>query len=410
MKRRILFLGLIFILALAAGIFSYPQGYGKQLLPWKLGLDIVGGTNLTYDIDLSNVPSTDKDSVVSGIKRVIEDRVNLFGVAEPQVATMKSGDNYRLSVELAGIKDVKEAINQIGLTPLLDFREVLQVGEGDQAQMLFIGTDFTGKYIKGATVAFDQTTRAPYISLEFNEEGSKAFEELTGRNVGKQLAVFLDGQVVEIATVNEKISGGSAMLTGKFTIKDAKELVSRFNAGALPAPIKLVKQSTIGATLGQEFLKKAIIAGAIGTAVVIFFMIVFYGGMGLIASLALIIYISLAMAGFKLIGVTMSLAAIAGFILSIGMAVDANILIFERTREELKKGLSKASALSEGFRRAWSSIFDSNISTIISASILYILSSSFIRGFALTLILGVVVSMFTAVTVTRMLLKVLYRK
>ncbi len=410
MKRRIFFLSLIIIIAAAAGIFIYPNWIGGKVMPWKLGLDLTGGSHLVYEIDLSQIKSGEKASVVSGLRDVIEKRVNLFGVSEPQVTTAKSGESYRLTVELAGIKDVKEAINQIGLTPFLEFSEVAVQGEGKDAQMFFIPTEVSGKYIKGATIDFDRVTRAPYVSLEFNEDGAKIFESLTERNVGKQIAVLLDGQPVEVATVKEKISGGKAMLTGQFTFQEAKQLVSRFNAGALPAPIKLVSQSTIGASLGGEFLRKAVIAGAAGTAAIMFFMIVFYGGMGIVSSIALILFIILSLSMFKVIAATMSLASIAGFILSIGMAVDANILIFERTKEEFKKGISKVSAIEEGFKRAWSSILDSNVTTIIAAVILYFLTTSFVKGFALTLALGVALSMFSAITITKLLLKIFYRK
>lgn len=396
----------IVLVAIFAGFFVYPKGFGKDNLPWRLGLDLVGGSHLIYEVDLSSVPSKDQDSVLDGLRDVIERRVNLFGVSEPQVYLGKSGEKSQLIVELAGIKDISEAIKQIGETPMLDFREVLEVGTSTQ----FLPTELTGRYISGAELTFDPTTQAAQVSITFNDEGATIFEELTGRNVGKPLAIFLDGEPIEIPTVQSKISGGKAQITGKFTVESAKLLVQRFNAGALPAPITLVNQQTISPALGTDFLRSAIVAGAVGTALVILFMLVYYGFFGIFASIALLIYITLTLGVFKLVGVTMSLAGIAGFIITIGMAVDANILVFERVKEELKKGLSKGAAVAEGFKQAWLSIRDSNSSTIITAAILYFFTSSFVKGFALTLFIGVVVSMFSAITTTRLLLKTFVEK
>ncbi|HBT74439.1 TPA: protein translocase subunit SecD [Candidatus Wolfebacteria bacterium] len=341
---------------------------------------------------------------MGGLKDVIERRVNLFGVSEPQVITAKEGDSHRLIVELAGVP-VEEAIKQIGETPMLDFREVIEIG----TSTAFLPTQLTGRYLKKAQMTFDQTLGTPSVSLEFNEEGGKLFEELTARNIGKPVAIFLDGQPIEVPTVQEKISGGTAQITGKFTSDEARKMVERFNAGALSAPMSLMSQQTVGASLGQESLKKAIDAGIYGTLIIVLFMLVYYRGFGLYASLALVVYILLTAALFKF-GVTMTLAGIAGYILSIGMAVDANILIFERTKEELKRGLSRSAAIEEGFRRAWSSIRDSNISTGITCLILFVTTSSFVKGFALTLGIGVLVSMFSAITVTRLLMYVFSTK
>ncbi len=411
MKTKPIFLLIIILLsAIIAGIFVSPQWLGAKYRPWRLGLDLVGGTHLVYEIDMSQVASQDRDSISGGLRDVIERRVNLFGVSEPQVVSAKEGDSYRLVVELAGIKDVGAAINEIGMTPLLDFREAVPPTNDQQLTTdNFIPTNLTGRYIKGAQLDFDQTTGAAQVDIQFNDEGAKIFEELTGRNVGKPLAIFLDNALIEMPTVREKISGGQAQITGKFTVDEAKKMVERFNAGALPAPIKLVSQQTIGPSLGQESLKKAIYAGTIGTTIVMLFMIIYYRKFGIFASLALIIYIALTAAVFKL-GITMTLAGIAGFILSIGMAVDANILIFERTKEEIKKGLSRLSAIEEGFKRAWPSIRDSNVSTIITSVILYKFTSSFVQGFALALLIGVLISMFSAITITRTMLRVFVKK
>jgi len=426
-KSSIIFIAII-ILAIAAGVFVYPHtkifgvgvyplGLGNKFMPWRLGLDLVGGTHLIYEVDMSKVASTDRDSVVAGLRDVVERRVNLFGVSEPQVVPAKEGDSYRLVVELAGVKDVSQAIKMIGETPLLDFREVIPAqsqvnstasasqGTSAQGQVQYVPTELTGRYVKSAQVNFDPTTGNPEVDIQFNGDGATIFEKLTEKNVGKQIAVFLDNNLIETATVKEKISGGSARITGSFSADEAKSMVERFNAGALPAPITLISQQTIGASLGQQSLNRALYSGALATLAIIIFMLLYYRVLGIYASLALVIYILLTAAIFKL-GITMTLAGIAGFILSIGMAVDANILIFERTKEELKKGLAKSSAIEEGFRRAWPSIRDSNISTMITSVILYYFTSSFIKGFALALLIGVVVSMFSAITITRTFMRV----
>ena len=428
-----IFLIVIILAAILTGLFDYqpiwskvvskihlPQAFSRD---WRLGLDLVGGSILTYDIDLSQVEATDRDSVTNGLRDVIERRVNFFGVTEPQIYTAKAGVEQHLIVELAGIKDINQAIEMIGETPLLDFREVEvksaaetasdatssagQLNNGESTYT-FIPTNLTGRYVKRAQVNFDNFGK-PVVDIAFNEEGAKIFEDLTGRNVGKPLAIFLDNQPIEIPTVKEKISGGKAQISGSFTPDSARKLVERFNAGALPAPIKLLSQQTTGASLGMDSLKKTIFCGIIGFILVVLFMIGFYRGLGLIASLALVIYAALTSGIFKVIPVTMTLAGVAGFILSVGMAVDANVLIFSRMKEELKKGLSKRAAIEEGFRRAWPSIRDSNITTIIIAVILFYFATSFVKGFALTLFIGVLMSMFSAITVTKSLLQVFMR-
>lgn len=398
------------LLAVIAGFFVFPKGLGEKVLPWKLGLDLVGGSYLVYEVDMSAVEAGDRNSVFSGLRDVMEKRVNVFGVSEPRVTTAKRGDSYQLIVELAGIKDTEEAIKQIGKTALLDFREVEQVGEGEEAKLNFRLTELTGRYLQKAQVSADPNTNQPLILIQFNAEGADLFEKLTSRNVGKPLAIFLDNQLISMPVVQEPISGGDAQITGQFTFQEVKRMVSLFNAGALPAPIALISQQTVGASLGLDSLNKALVAGLAGTIVVILFMMLYYRKLGFVASLALIFYIIFTAAAFKLLGITMTLAGIAGFILSIGMAVDANILIFSRTKEETAKGVSYASAIEEGFRRAWPSIRDSNITTMLTSVILYYLTSSFVRGFALALFLGVVVSMFSAITVSRVILRTFVKR
>jgi preprotein translocase subunit SecD len=404
-KHPGLFLSIIILVAIAAGFFVYPGGIGAQWMPWKLGLDLVGGSHLVYQVDLSNVSSTDQSSVISGLRDVIEKRVNLFGVSEPDVYTAQSGNQAQLIVELAGVNNISQAISEIGQTPLLDFREI-DTASSTATNTQYIYTNLTGQYIVGAQLIFDQTTGAPEVQIQFNSQGAQIFQEMTTANVGKPLAIFLDNQLIEAPIVQGPISGGTALISGGFTVATAQQLVGRFNAGALPAPITLVNQQTISPSLGTNSLERVMLAGAIGTLLVIIFMLFYYGLFGIFAALSLIIYIALTLGVFKIIPITLSLAGLAGFILTIGMAVDANILIFERIKEELKRGLPRASAIEEGFRRAWPSIRDSNTSTIITAIILYYFTSSFVQGFALTLLIGVVVSLFSAITTTRLFLRV----
>ncbi|MBI4160008.1 protein translocase subunit SecD [Candidatus Wolfebacteria bacterium] len=408
-----LILGIVIVVAVAAAFFVVPKtsvngitipGLADTFLPWRLGLDLVGGTHLVYGIDMSQIIDSDRDSVMTGLRDVIEQRVNLFGVSEPQVVAAKEGDAYRLIVDLAGVRDIGQAIDLIGQTPLLEFYEEQQVGTSTQ----FVPTPLTGRYLRAARAEFDQTTGQPYVSLEFNDEGATIFEDITGRNVGKMICVAIDRQIGEsdCARVQEKISGGQARLTGQFDVDEVRKIIERFNAGALPAPITLESQAVIGPSLGEESLRLAILAGTVGTGIIILFMLLYYRLFGVFAVLALVIYIPLTLAVFKVIpGFTLTLAGIAGFILSVGMAVDANILIFERTREELRRGVASGAAIDEGFKRAWPSIRDSNISTIITAFILYYFTTSFIKGFALALLVGVLVSMFSAITVTRAWMK-----
>jgi len=603
---------------------------------FRLGLDLRGGTHLVYQADFSKTPSADTTSAIEGVRDVIERRINIFGVAEPVVQTVKVGNTYRIIVELAGVKDVSQAIKMIGDTPLLEFKEqlpqgtqakqealtpeqkkeldtfnadakkratealkkalepkanfttlakdvsedlqtrdkggdagwlnqgssqgyllaateklkdgevkndILQYADGfsvvkllgrrngqevnarhilicykgatrcdkdttkedakkaidelkkqatpqnfvdlakknstepgaserggdlgwfahgamvkafedvafalpkngvsevfetefgyhiiwksDErtipefhvARILFNtkteqdylkppspwkDTALTGKQLKRAFVDFNNPTSSPQIGLEFNDEGKKLFAGLTQSNVGKPIAIFLDGQPISVPTVQQPILDGSAVITGDFSLKEAKLLAQRLTTGALPVPITLLSQQTIGPSLGEESLHKSLNAGLLGFLLVALFMIFFYRLSGILAIVALIIYTSLSLSVFKALPVTLSLAGIAGFILSIGMAVDANILIFERMKEELRSGKKLDSAVSEGFKRAWTSIRDSNVSSLITCVVLFSFSASLIKGFALTLAIGIVVSMFSAIAVTRVFLK-----
>ena len=397
-----LWLTIIIVVAIIAAVFVFPRGWGASTRPWLLGLDLEGGAHLVYSIDLSKVAAADQDSVVVGLRDVIDRRVNLFGVGEPQVYSAQSNGQAQLDIDLPGVKNIAQAINEIGQTPQLDFREVDTSGSTTQ----YVYTNLDGEYITGAQLIYDQTTNQPQVQISFNTDGAQIFAKMTAANVGKPLAIFLDNSLIEAPIVQQAITGGSAVISGNFTIASATQLVERFNAGALPAPITLINQQTVSPTLGSNSLSEVIVAGLIGTLLVILFMLFYYRTLGVFAALSLIIYIALTLGLFKVIPITLSLAGLAGFILTIGMAVDANILIFERIKEELKRGLPKASAIEEGFRRAWPSIRDSNMSTMITAAILYLFTSSFVQGFAITLFLGVLLSLFSAITTTRLFLRI----
>jgi len=631
---------LILVLALFLGLFDFPQAVnwfnqktGTEIslfnkIPFKLGLDLQGGTQLIYQADLKDIKDAEKSDAMEGVRDVIERRVNAFGVAEPLVQINKAQGNWRIIVELAGVKDVKEAIKMIGETPLLEFKEknttparemtaaerkdmetynkeakakaerVLQasrkgqdfvslvkeysenadqketngdlgwitekgeyanlyakakeIGKGDvyskvietpenysvmmvtdkredgvevkashilicyaganlcdkettkedalkqitelkakvttdnffvtakqnstepgadksggslgwfakgqmveafekvvfdmpkntisdivetdfgyhlifkederpyveyrvsqvyidkktEAEVLppqdeWITTGLTGKQLKSSSVQFDNNTSLPLVALQFNDEGKKLFGEITERNVGQQVAIFLDNEVISAPRVNEVIKDGQAVIQGDFTVAEAKTLSQRLNAGALPVPIELVSQQTIGASLGSESLAQSLKVGLIGLLLVVIFMIAFYRLPGLLATVALLIYGVVILFAFKAVPVTMTLAGIAGFILSVGMAVDANVLIFERMKEEIRLGKPLGTCIDEGFKRAWPSIRDGNYTTIITSIILFWFGSSTIKGFALTLVIGVLVSMFSAIVVTK---------
>jgi preprotein translocase subunit SecD len=640
-KIRI-YLLLIAIVAVLGGFLCYPQAYNSSVgflnsklglqipnfynLPFHLGLDLQGGTQLIYQADMKDVPSGDRNDSLEGVRDVIERRVNAFGVAEPNIQTTKEGNNYRVVVELAGVSDVKEAIKMIGETPLLEFKEedtapkemtaeqtkemdlynkdakarareiliqiidgtaqftdlvkdksedtatkdnggdigyieegganaeffkplqsieqgqvydtvvenaegynILKKGEtkmdtrvkanhllicykgadrctselskddarkkieelkaqataenfielvkanstepgadtsggdlgffgkgqmvkefedvvfdmknGDisgvvetqfgfhliyrsdskevttyQAFRILISkktkanyvsgdqykyTGLSGKDLKRASVAFDPNTNEPQVSLEFSDAGKALFAEITGRNVNKIVGIFLDGEAISMPRVNEKITEGKAVITGRFDLNEAKTLVRRLNAGALPVPIELVSQQTVGASLGQEFIQKSLYAALLAFILIAIFMVAYYRLPGLISIVALIIYTIINVVIFKSIPVTLTLSGIAGFVLSVGMAVDANVLIFERMKEELGLGKPLGSASEEGFKRAWPSIRDGNLTTLISCFFLYWFGTSMIKGFALTLFIGVVISMLSAMIVTR---------
>lgn len=386
----------------------------------RYGLDLSGGTHLVLEADMTNVALANKKDAYDSARNVIDRRVNLYGLTEPIVQQAKSGDSSRIIVELPGVTNIDQAIDLIGKTAQLDFREegtqAAEVTEATTAAILNIlsmkKTGLTGKNLKKAQVNINTQTAKPEVALEFDSEGVKLFEDITSKNVGKPLGIFLDDQILSYPApiVQSTISGGLAVISGQFSTSYAKQLSVALNAGALPVPIKIIEQRNIGATLGQETIYKSMLAGGIGLLIVGIFMIVNYGLLGIVADVALITYALLVFAIFKLGSVTLTLAGIAGFILSIGMAVDANILIFERMKEEIRWGNDRLTALTLGFNRAFPSVRDSNISSLITCGILYWFGSGVVRGFAITLAIGILVSLFSAITVTRTFLRLIYRE
>lgn len=471
---KVVLLAGILLIALAAAWIVWPNGSRINLTKLKipfnkeyktqLGLDLQGGSHLVYQADFKDVESADQADALNSVRDTIERRVNSFGVSEPLVQVQ---GRDQIVVELPGIDDVNKAIEQIGQTPLMEFRtqgeptaQAATVGADGQVDLGSIDpiaaagwqkTGLSGKQLKKATADIQaagtgSVSNQVVVRLQFDEEGTRLFSDLTQSNIGKQIAIFLDGEILSAPTVQSAITNGEAVITGSFSADEAKDLATRLNSGALPVPIKLISQQNVGASLGQESIDKSIIAGLIGMLLIIIFMIANYRFPGVLAIVALLFYVLLSIAVFKigisitaviLVGVffllgltvsrwfgalalisyialmllngvspvTLTLAGIAGFILSIGMAVDANILIFERLKEEIRSGKDIKKAIDDGFARAWLSIRDSNVSSLITCVILYMFGTPSIKGFAVTLAIGILISMFTAITITRTFLK-----
>lgn len=420
--------GIILIFGALLGFFVFQSEVKEDgsLPPIKYGLDLAGGTHLVYQADVSQLERSEISPAMEALRNVIERRVNAFGVSEPLVQVEEGGfggeTKYRLIVELPGVKDVEEAKAAIGETPVLEFK-LLKEGAtlpppgatttvGTSTDERFEDTGLTGRYLQDAQMQFGQgqgLSNEPIVLVEFNAEGAELFAEITRNNVGRNLAIFLDGEMISAPVLREEITGGTAQISGNFSPEEAKRLERDLDLGALPVPIELVTQQTIGSTLGEETKDAGTKAGIIGLLAVGLFMLLWYRVPGIVAVTALAIYLFIMLAIFKLVPVVLTSAGIAGFILSIGMAVDANVLIFERMKEELRdesaseKSMQKS--IEDGFSRAWPSIRDANISSLITAVILfYIVGTALTKGFAVTFGIGVLISMITAISISRTLL------
>lgn len=389
-----------------------PFVFDRQL-NIKQGLDLQGGTEVTLEANMSEVNPADRQDALDSAKEIIARRVDLYGVAEPSIKTIVSQDSYRIAVALPGVTNPDEALSLIGQTASLDFYE-MPVATDSPTFADLKPTGLTGKDLKKTSVAFNSQNGKPEINLQFSEEGGKKFGEITSRNIGKPVWILLDGQVLTYPTVQQAIMDGNAVINGEYTVEEAKNLVITLNAGALPVPIEIIKQQNIAPTLGAASIQSSIKAGAVGLALVAIFMIMNYGWLGFIADIGLVIYGLLTLAVYKFVPITITLPGLAGFILSIGMAVDSNILVFERMKEESRKGNDWLGSMELGFGKAWDSIKDANVATLITTFVLFnpfdwnfLNSSGMVRGFALTLFLGIVISLFTGIFVTRNLLRAL---
>lgn len=476
-KRNTTYIVLIatIIFAILGGIFVYPNGQNKTMdsikkalhleKDYTLGLDLQGGIELLYQADLDGVKKTNQDlkrefsasKEMDKLKEVIEKRVNNLGVREPEIQVQEVGGNYELSVKLSGEIDPAQAKQEIGRTPLLQFKEPKDnykdiIAKQDEMNKLadaekqdiyniylqkemivngqkqpltyaqqqkinpwllaledpFKDTELTGRYLKAANVEFSQENiKEPVVTLNFDVDGAKLFEQITARNVGKPVAIYVNNELISAPMVQEKISGGSARISGKFDVKSANELAKNLNDGALNVPVKIISEKSVGATLGKQSLQESVRAGIIGLILVALFMVIVYHFAGFLAVISLAMYVIASLCVFKLWpGFTLTLPGIAGFILSLGMAVDANILIFARTREELKLGKVFSTAVEDGFNRAWPAIRDGNLATLAEVLILYIFAMGFVRGFATTLGIGITMSLLSTFLITRALMNV----
>lgn len=416
MKKNLLVkIALILLLTIACGFISYPNSRLKfnignfsvdRKFDLSLGLDLSGGSHLVFEADTSKLDSSKKEQAIKSLRNVIEKRVNLFGLSEPNVQTSSFEGKDRIIVELPGINDPKEAASSIGQTAQLVF---VEVKEGSPSATV-IPTGLTGADLASSKVVFDQNTGKPSVSFEVVSESQNKFAEVTKRLIGKRMVIFLDQAVVTNAIVQDTLTT-NGQITGNFTVDEANEMSDLLNSGALPVPVRLVEEKTVGATLGSDSVSKSVKAGLVGLVMVMLFMILIYGKYGVVADVALIIFGIITTALYKLIPVTLTVPGIAGFLLSVGMAVDSNILIFERLKEEIKNR-PIAQALEVSFGRAWDSIRDANVATLVTAFILanplewsFLHVSGPIRGFAITLALGIGISLFTGIVVSRNLLR-----
>lgn len=431
---------LIFFLTILAGFIALPDElanfkkpkidfyfFGKHIYKdyqLRKGLDIQGGMQVVLEAEMNEIPDEDKLIALEAAREVIAKRVDLYGISESSIQTSKANDQNRLIVELPGVSDPAQALELVGKTALLEFKlqrelteeEVIEATMSPQIWFdSFVETGLTGKQLKKSQAQLDPQTSKPIISLEMNDEGRELFADITKQNVDEVLAIFVDGVPIMTPVISTPILDGKAVINGEFSVEEAKNLAIQLNAGALPVNIKVLEQKTIGASLGDESIQKSVEAGLIGLTLVLVFMILYYGWLGFVASISLVIYAILTIALYKVLGVVLTLPGIAGLILTIGMAVDANILIFERMKEELRVGHPYARAMELGFGHAWDSIKDANLASIFTALVLinplnfsFLNTSGMVKGFGLTFLIGTLLSLFTGVTVSRLLLRAFY--
>ena len=432
-----------FLLALPSRFILWGVNFDKSRLhlkvggkdwhlavPLQLGLDLAGGVQLTLKADMSRIAPADRLAALESAVEVVRSRVDAYGLASPNIQTAVYGDDYRVLVELPGLSDVSQALSLIGTTARMDFR--LQnasaaaalaasppaSGAAERLQYYlsfldsFTPTPLQGAMLKRATAGFDPQTHQPIISLEFTPEGKEIFAQLTKEHTGEVMGIFIDGVPVTAPTINTPIVDGHAMITGSFSVAETKRLAVQLNSGALPVPLEVLSQSQVGASLGDDSIRQSVFAGLVGLGLVGLFMVLNYGRAGLLATAGLLIYAVIIIAAYKLFRITLTLPAIAALMISIGMAVDANILIFSRLKEELALGKAWQLAREASFGRAWESIRDANVITMMTALILinpgdfsFLNTSGTIRGFGITLLLGVGVGLFTSVVVTRTLMR-----
>lgn len=418
---------LVLIIGFAIGWFIYSTEVNpNSSFKFKLGLDLASGTHLTYRADTSSVSKSEIAGAMDSLRQTVEKRVNVLSVTEPIIQVESSGflgskdAENRLIVELPGITDVTEAIKSIGRTPVLEFKLMTEDPEiiaklasatttteelAALQNEIYIPTGLTGAQLEKASLVFDKVAGEPLVNVKFNKEGKDLLTDITTNNIGKPMAIFLDNEPISIPVIRDKIINGTAQISGDFTPEEAKKLVQDLNFGALPLPIELIETQTIGASLGKDTLDHGINALIWGLGLIFIFLVIFYRLPGLVATVALTTYVAIMLFLFKFIPVTLTASGLAGFILSIGMAVDANILIFERLKEELAEGSSTFEAIKESVKRAWTSIRDGNLSSLISAVVLFWMSgTSLVKGFALVFGIGVLVSMITAVLISRVML------
>ncbi len=426
--------GKIITLPVRGSVFSIklPNGVEwRKEFSFRKGLDIQGGMQVVLGADVAALPEADKLEALNAAREIIVKRVDLYGISEPSVQTSVSRDQYRLIVELPGVVDTQEALDLVGRTAQLEFQLIkenpaqlitgpdggLIASPSAEPEVSLIPTGISGSQLKRATPQIDPTTYEPVVALEFNDEGRDLFAKVTQEYTGERLGIFIDGIPLLAPVINTPILDGQAIITGGFKSEEAKQLSVQLNAGALPVPIQVLEQRTVGASLGEQAVTASLWAGGVGIGLVMLFMIMYYGAQGVLASVALLIYAAYTAALYKMLGVTLTIPGIAGLLLSVGMAVDSNILIFERMKEEIRSGKPFAHAMELGFGRAWDSIKDANMTTIFTALILinplnlsFLNTAGMVRGFGVTLLLGVLLSLFTGIVVTRTLMRLFLKE